>query len=64
MASLVLTRATGINIDPSCSRTMDPDMTLRGGLADITMAIGGSTGHLGLEEQVLGSSFSFLKLDL
>lgn len=35
--------------DPSCSRTTDPDMALRGSMGpDITMALGGNAGHSGL----------------
>lgn len=46
--SLMITRALDINVDPSCSKTMEPDTVLGGSLGpDIPMASGGSTSHSG-----------------
>ena len=41
-----VTQATDRNIDPSCTRTMDPDMTLSNSLGpDDFLSLGGSTGY-------------------
>ena len=42
---MVITQATDIDIDPTCSRTMDPDTACSIPGQDITIASGSSIGY-------------------